>query len=591
MRGGLQKRARRPLEGVRRLGVSSAVLLLIPCGLAAQTSVSVHVSGVEDEVQENVLATLSLARAVGDTALDDDRIRRLHARASVEIAGALEPFGFYHSQVTANIAETGGAWRVSYAITPGPRVRVTSVQVRIEGEGAADAPFQAVRDSFPVAAGDPLDHRRYEIGRRRLLDVASSRGYLDARLVTSELRVDRQADTAAVVLQFTTGPRFRFGPVVFQQDVLNDNVLRRIVSFEEGQFYSTRPLLTLQSQLAATGYFAAVEVAPRRDLAEGLFVPIHVTPLSRRSRRYAVGGGFGTNTGVRGSLEAEFRRLNRSGHHADGKITASPLEQSIRTNYFIPGIFSNTRLLGLSASFAKLETETSHSRRLRLATSFSDRRGSWQEVLAVNFLREAFEVGVDTASTRLLTVSGAWSQTIANHPIFPRRGQRFRVRLEGSHERLLSDVRFVRANIDAKLITPIGDGARILTRAELGVVYSSDFRRLPPTVRFFAGGDESVRGFRYQALGPLDDAGGVIGGNSIALASIEIERTVFGRWAVAAFVDVGNALDDFSGRLESGAGIGLRWRSPVGPVRLDGAFPLSLQHSPLVLHFGIGPDL
>jgi translocation and assembly module TamA len=125
----------------------------------------------------------------------------------------------------------------------------------------------------------------------------------------------------------------------------------------------------------------------------------------------------------------------------------------------------------------------------------------------------------------------------------------------------------------------------------VGRLFTGDFRQLPPTIRYFTGGDQSVRGYRYLQLGPRDAAGNVIGGEALVAASVELDHRVLESWSVALFYDVGNALDELSLSLEQGAGAGIRWLSPIGLVRLDGAFAISQTDSPFRVHFSIGPDL
>jgi translocation and assembly module TamA len=110
-------------------------------------------------------------------------------------------------------------------------------------------------------------------------------------------------------------------------------------------------------------------------------------------------------------------------------------------------------------------------------------------------------------------------------------------------------------------------------------------------VRFFTGGAQSVRGFSYQSLSPKDSQGAIIGGSHLVVGSIEFEHSFSDKWGAATFYDVGNALDNFSDKLERGAGLGMRWRSPVGPIRIDLASAISRDNKPWRLHISIGPDL
>ena len=137
----------------------------------------------------------------------------------------------------------------------------------------------------------------------------------------------------------------------------------------------------------------------------------------------------------------------------------------------------------------------------------------------------------------------------------------------------------------------LGSRGRVILRGEAGVTIASEVTVLPASIRFFAGGDQSVRGYDYKELGPVDENGEVIGGRYLLVGSIEYDHRITDDWSVAAFLDAGNAFDDFDEPLEQGAGFGVRWRSPVGPVRLDIANAISKPGNHWRVHFTIGPDL
>ncbi len=171
------------------------------------------------------------------------------------------------------------------------------------------------------------------------------------------------------------------------------------------------------------------------------------------------------------------------------------------------------------------------------------------------------------------------------------RGARLQLDLKGAQEGALSDVSFLQSQVDAKLIMPLGEDLRLISRGTLGGIYTEDFERLPPSIRYFAGGDQSVRGYGYNRPGPRDASGEVIGGRYLVVGSLELERHIRGNWRAALFFDTGNALDSWDESLKQGAGIGLRWETPIGLVRVDLATALSEDGNPWRLHLTLGPDL
>lgn len=164
------------------------------------------------------------------------------------------------------------------------------------------------------------------------------------------------------------------------------------------------------------------------------------------------------------------------------------------------------------------------------------------------------------------------------------------VDFSGGEEHLLSDLSFIQVKNQLKLVTTLYPRVRLLTRLEGGATVVDDLAELPVSLRFFAGGDQSVRGYAYKSLGPLDN-GELVGGRYLVAGSVEGEYRFLPKWAVAVFADAGNAFDHGDYALKQSVGIGMRWISPVGPVRVDIAHPINEPARNYRLHLTIGPDL
>ncbi len=584
--------------GSRRRRCALLALLLVAVAVpAAADSVRVEIEGIDGELRDNVRQYLSIVEARGDDELDEGRLRRLHRRAEEEIAEALAPFGYYRPTVRSSLERegtAGDAWIATYEIDPGPELLVGSLDVRVVGEGSGDPDFERLVRDFPLAEGEVLDQPEYEAGKAAFEGHAAAARYLDAGFETAEIRVDRRAYASEVELVFDTGPRFRFGEVTFDQDFLEPDVLRGYVTIEPGEPFDLREILKLQNALSDSPYFARVEVVPDREAAVDERVPIRVLLTPSARQKWIAGAGYGTDTGPRGRVGLEVRRVNRRGHQAEGAILGSGIEKSFVADYKIPGAYPRTDVLTLSLGYRDLDTDTSDSQTGIAGVGLTRSRGDWRESYSLTFQREDFEVGLDSGVSDLLIPRTSWSLTEADDRIFPTHGRHVELELQGAVEGVLSDTGFLRARADAKYVRSLSEDVRVLGRATVGVTETDGFRSLPPTLRFFAGGDQSVRGYGYQQLGPTDEAGNVIGGRALVLASVEVDWLFyerFGRWGLAAFYDAGNALDELSFDLESGAGAGLRWLSPIGLVRADAAFALDEPGAPVRFHLTIGPDL
>ncbi|MDX1630800.1 MAG: autotransporter assembly complex family protein [Thermoanaerobaculia bacterium] len=580
------------------LGVLLLFLLAAGPG-RADVEVDLRLSGVVPAARENVRKLLTIDDPEADVATED-RVRSLHADATREIRLALQPFGYYRPEVDASLEAQNGDWLATYRVEAGERIRLESVEVRAEGQGAADPDLVGLLWQFPLEEGDPLYQPAYGDLKDDLASWAATHGYLDAELVRSEIRVDLRRYRAEIELLFETGPRYRFGEVTFLQDVVDPDVIRGYVRFEPGDPFQVAELVRLQDTLVDSPYFSRVEVVPVRVEGEGLRVPIRVDLVPSRRQRWILGAGFGSDTGIRGRLGLEMRRINREGHRGEVRVQASEIESRYAASYLIPGPYPRTDVLRFSLGYDDLESVSIRSNAFLMAVSRSRSRGRWREALTLGYQEESFRVGEDRGSARLLTPEIAYSRSKADDRLYPLRGRSLSVRLRGAEEGLASDASFRQIVASGRWIHGVREDLRLLLRTRVGYTDTPSFRDLPPSVRFFAGGDGSVRGYDFQQLGREDEAGNVIGGETLLTVGIEVDSLFLdglwrwedlGRFGLAAFYDLGNASAELAEDLKAGAGMGLRWLSPVGLVRADVAWALDEEGTPFRFHITLGPEL
>lgn len=555
-----------------------------------QAGLRVELEGVEDALRDNVLALLTVQREREQKGLSEAHIRRYFMRGPEEIRRALEPFGYYAVQVDSRLQQQGKDWVAHYRIQLGEPVRFRHLDIRLSGPGEADKRLQQAVAELKLRAGQPARHEDYEQAKSSLEKAALARGYLDARYRQHELRIDVQQQVADVSLELATGPQFHFGSIRFGESELDDSLLRRYLNFKTGDPYSTRQLLDLQRALEDSDYFAKVDVMPLRDQAQAAQVPVQIDLESQKRHKYSVGLGFGTDTGARGLLGWENRRVNRYGHRMGVDLRGSEIGSSLKANYSLPLANPRTDRLEFSAAQVDEDTDTADSTRQTIGVGRTVARGRWRETLSLSYEREAYQVGLIDETTTLLIPAIGYSQVRADNRLVTRHGWRLQLDLRGAAEPLLSDTSFVQTEVKAKWIRALSQRGRVIARAEGGTTWVDANHLLPVSARFFAGGDQSVRGYGYQELGPLDGSGNVVGGKHLIFGSLEYEHRIKGNWGVALFVDTGNAFNSLDVGLETGAGIGLRWESPIGMVRLDVASAVS-QDNALRVHFTLGPDL
>jgi translocation and assembly module TamA len=557
-----------------------------------KVKVKVEVEGVSRKLAQNIHSSLSLENADKDE-LDEENIRRLHAKAPGEIDEALQPFGYYRSHVRSELKQQGTEWIAHYDVDAGPAVKIASVDLQVTGAGKDDPRFQEIAAGFPLRKGEVLYHPDWERGKKAFEEYASEEGYLDGAFQANEIKVDLARYQADVVLHYNTGPRYRFGEVRFHQNVLKPQLLTGYVKFKRGEPLNVNKVLQLQSALSDSPYWGRVEVLTRQDEAKDLEVPIDVNLEPSKPVHLSGGLGYGTDTGPRARGILELRRLNDLGHRVEIDAIVSGIERGMKTSYLIPGAYPRTDLLSLNVAFDRLDTNTALSDSGLVGATLTESRGGWREAYSLNFERETFTVGLDHGTSNLVVPGISLEKVKADDRIDTTNGFRVRASFQGADKSVLSDSSFLQGLIEGKIIRTLGERNRLIARTQVGYTDTNDFRALPPQFRFFAGGDQSVRGFSYQSLGRKDEAGNTIGGETLAVGSLEYERRFFTKWGAAVFYDTGNAAQSFSGlgTLARGAGVGLRWRSPIGPIRIDVARALSEPGHPIRFHLNIGPDL
>ena len=580
--------------------VFSATLLylfvLCPLSVLAGIPLEVEVVGLEDPLEENVLHYLDIEKKKNDEELSVHWIKRLHEQAPQEIREALQPYGYYLPVIKSQLTESEGAWVARYTIDQGPPVVVTTKDVQWEGEGAADPYFQKSVEDFKKKTGKKLIHSEYESAKSEFLNLALSQGYPKAKITKSEVLVDLEKNTAEITLRMDTGPLYYFGAVNFKQDFLDPDLLNHYVTLKPGEPYSYDALIAFQQNLLASNYAREVTLEPLFNEAKEQKVPLDVLMKPIAPHKLSFGLGYETDIGPRGSARWTDRLINRYGHRSDVYLKLSEKERTLRGEYSIPVVNPLTDSWVSTASYDYEETPTSVSDTFNLETAFV-RRNLEDTLFYKGFVErsiERFTVGSQPReTTNLLTFGGTARFSELEEDMFPQNGHYIFADLRGATEALLSDTTFTRLHLKGRYLLGLGENVRLETRMEIGAAWVDDFNLYPASLRYFAGGDSSVRGYTYQSLGPVDENGVVVGGKQVFTTSFEYDHRIAESWVLAGFVDAGNAYNDEVDKLYVGAGAGFRWLAPFGSLRVDLAWPVSedLGLSDVKLHIGFGATL
>lgn len=553
----------------------------------------VEIQGIKGELLDNAKAFLDILQKKDDPNLNELWIKHLHESAVEEIQQALQPFGYYNVLVEDSLErDEKGGWVARYVVTSGSQVKIAKTDVKWLGEGVDEPELIKALDDFPLKSGQPLNHALYEQAKTALLEQADNLGYPDVEATKARVLVNPKTNRADIQLYVDTGDKYYIGDIQLQQDFLaTEFVERYLADVRPGDVYSQDNLLEIQQDLIQAGYFSLVDVNPRFEQADGQTVPVDVKLSPAKRQTYSFGVGYDTDIGVNLTMRWNHRRLNKRGHKADARLKLSANESLIRGDYWIPIKDPRTHKLGFGS---RLETETTDStERLTwdLEAGYYYRWQEWISKLYTEFKWERFTAGAEPEeTTTLLSIGGRAERSYFEEGVYPQWAWSLYADLRGSPG-WISSTDYIRTHIKSRVFLPVFQDGRFILRGELGLAQVGDFSKYPNSLRFFAGGDQSVRGYDWKSLGPTDEYDEVIGGKQALTASVEYNHRVAEQWVGAVFVDTGNAFNDELDKLYYGGGVGVRWLSPVGSVRADVAWPLNEdeedpEFGDIHLHFG-----
>lgn len=585
----------------QRLLLALNLLLLTPL---AHAGVQLVVDGVDDTLKNAVTASVELSQYAARD-VSDAQARRLYERAPDQVKAALQPYGYYEATTTGDIQQIGKDWKVTLHVTAGEPVKITTVNLTMDKQAATIAPIRRAMRALEKLKDQPLNDGAYDDLRDRVSGALTANGFLDARLVTHRVEVNRAEHHAVITLAWEAGERYRYGQVHFDNSQFREDFLDRYIPFKPGDYFSQDQLLELQQALNGADYFSVVNVLPDVDSAKNGVVDISVQLAPAKRTIYSGGPFIGTDTGVgvRGGIERRW--VNRRGHKWKNEVVLAQRLKTVSTLYSVPLPGTNQRSLNYGATYRDSNTDTSQSRTLELVANETELWHGWTRTLGVHALSGTFTVGkignepdstpgIEHGRSTEVFGEASLSRKKADNPNFVHHGWSLSLTARSTAGTLLSDARFSQLMADAKWIDAFGanDRNRLILRGTVGVTWTNDFTALPPQLRFFAGGDRSIRGYGFQEVGPLNSFGRVIGGENLLVASTEVEHYFTRTWGMAAFVDAGNAFTGTNYSPVIGAGLGVRWLSPVGMIRVDVGTPIhNSRESGFELHLVIGPDL
>ncbi len=584
-----------------RSGLFTLLLAGLLCVYASCSSVygeetkknfTVDIRGLTEEaLKHNVSASLSLHEFQYSKHYNLEVLEKLLGHTPEEIREALQPFGYYSPRISISQSRQNGHTTVRIQIEKGEPVRVRSVITDCIGKGCENERMQTLLGRFPLKPGDIFDHQVYTRGKQQLITKTLDLGFQQAFFEQKEVAVNAGKQSADIALSLNVGVQYYFGHITYQCGFIKERILKRITGYRQGDPFSPRALTKMRQALLATEYFDTAEV--QYDLSqadnEGN-VPVTITLTPGKRNRYGVGFGYGTDTGVRGTLEWYNHRFNRYGHQLDLQWQPSERKSYFGGTYTIPISDPNRERVTVLGKWENETYDNTDTETLSTGVSYDHLRKNGEYSIFVRYLDEDYTIGSEDGQSAVLAPGAKISWRWVDNRIKARHGLSVTAEFCGGNGNVLSDTTFLQGSISSKIILSFLDKYRFIGFGQAGATAADDFYDLPPSLRFYAGGDQSVRGYGYKRIGPEDDEGNIIGGKYLVTYSAEIERKLSDTWGAALFFDSGTASNEWDHlEMKHGAGAGIRWYASFGQLRLDVARTVNDGNNWRV-HFTLGAD-
>lgn len=551
--------------------------------LAAQTAI--RLSGLNGELQDNV--QLYLDRYSAD---EISTSLRFQSRLEQDINTALQALGYYHSEINIELQSRKNSSRLLINVAAGEPTLIADVDLQLSGDAATDPDFIALLTQAPQT-GQILHHGQYDSFKSSLNRLALRKGYFNASFTLARLEVAPSLKQAFVKLHFDSGRRYRFGEVSFQGEHIRTERLQALVPFAVGDPYLATQLGQLNQALANTNWFSSILVTGNTEQLDDFILPVEVELAPRKRNSIETGIGFSDDVGARFKLNWQKPWLNDRGHSFNSKLALSSAEQSVEVAYKMPLETVVNDFWQLQYGLRNRDYQDTRSKESNLALERHWLlKSDWYRTASVRWLYEDYTQADQKDNSSLIIPGLSFSRSRQTGSGMPIRADRLLLGIEVSDRSWGSAESFVRLRGRAGYITTLADNHRLIGRFDAGAILMEQVDNLPPSIRFFAGGDNNLRGYAYESVSPRNSDGELIGGRYMATTSLEYQYRVKGNWWLATFADYGSAWSN-TPDWKRGVGFGVRWGSPIGAVRLDFAWGLDAEGSPFQLHFSLGPEL
>ncbi len=532
---------------------------------------------------------LSLVRWQKDPQMSAEQLRRIAKESEREAREVAATEGYFSATVDTRIEETDPEWKVTLKLEPGERTRVASVDIRFSGpatqDGEARKLFDRVRERWLLRPGEPFRQADWDQAKRAALRDLSRWRYAAPRIADSKAAIDPETREAKLEVELASGPAFRFGPVrVTGLKRYADSVAENLSPIRPGDTYDRDVVLAYQRRLLESGYFASVQADLDTHPLLADAAPLRVAVIEASSQDIETGISYTTDAGPRFELRYGNQDIFDSAWRYKTSLRVDQKEQILQLDFDSPPKpEAHWNNFFTRAKRTDIQNEITEELAFGAAHKFYAGFAPVALITSMHFEQQFLADREDYRQALYLGFRRSFQRT--DDLVLPRLGIIGSVEVGGGPPEISTE-RFMRVVANVSLLYPVSRAGDLLLRGQAGVVFAETREGIPSSFLFRTGGDQTVRGYAFESLG-VQQGDATVGGRRLLLGSIEYTHWIGESWGPAVFLDAGNAWDSgatFNPAL--GYGLGVRFRTPIGPIRADLAY--GEETTQYRLHFSIG---
>lgn len=543
------------------------------------------IKGINGDLEKNVALYLKQLKG-------EKLTRTLQRYAKKQVQNSIKALGYYSPTIEVEFNKDDSELVVK--IERGPATRIEAINITLNGEGKSDTQLQTIIKNTNLKQGDVLNHGNYESAYKKIESMLLERGYFDAKWPARKLEVSIKKNSAVVTFIINTGVRYQYGSIEITRDTPAEKYIRSLAPFTQGQPYKSTYIADYNLELSSTPYFASVRVYADITARKNAQVPIKVEVVPKPANSFEIGGGV-SESEPRVRFKWSKPWITEDGHYLETNMNIAEKQQDLSMAYTVPVDDPNDDLWRFSVGY-KLEDELADDTYSEILTAQLQRQwlteDKWVRTAFLRRDQETFRLGDDPKeSTEMLMPGISYARKNLKGGTTPYWGEQWLISAEFGLDDVLSSTNLLRVQLQHAWLRTYLNKHLVFLKGNVGAMLVDDINNVPYSLRFYAGGDQSVRGFAYQSISPENEDGELIGGKYLLAGTMEYNYQFAQNWRAALFVDGGTATNDFSDEFEVGAGFGFRYLTPVGPIRIDHAWGLTKESKSTRLSITIGPEI